>query len=231
MPKPSHAPKVLAVDDEENITYLLRAALDYAGFEVDTADTGRGALAKVGAFQPDLVLLDIMLPDLDGFEVCRRMRSEGCKVPVIFLTAKDGTEDKVHGLTLGADDYVPKPFSLEEVVARIRAVLRRTGGPEARGARIGFADVEIDEDAHIVKRNGVEVALSPTEYELLRYLVVNGGRVLSKTQIIDHVWDYDFRGDVNIVETYVSYLRRKLDRLGPPLIHTVRGFGYCLREA
>lgn len=222
------AARVLVVDDEENITYLLRTALTHFGFEVDVAADGRSALAAVRADPPDLVLLDVMLPDVDGFEVCKRLRGDGIDTPVLFLTAKDGAEETVRGLTLGGDDYVTKPFSLEEVVARIQALLRRSGRrPEQSILRL--ADLEMDDDAHVVRRAGEVVDLSPTEYNLLRFLLANAGRVLSKAQILDHVWEYDFGGNATVVETYISYLRKKIDRFDPPLIHTVRGVGYALR--
>ncbi len=221
------AERVLVVDDEDNIRFMLDAALRHLGFEVSTAATGREALSAVAQWKPDAVLLDVMLPDLDGFEVTRRLRSEGNRTPVLFLTARDGTEDKVRGLTLGGDDYVDKPFSLEELVARVRAVLRRAGLDQPTTLRC--ADVELDDDAHRVTRGGEEVPLSPTEYKLLRFLLANQGRVLSKAQILDHVWQYDFGGDAGVVETYISYLRRKVDDRDPRLIHTIRGIGYVLR--
>jgi two-component system OmpR family response regulator len=223
--------KVLVVDDESNITDLVATVLRYEGFDVQTARTGREALRVVGTFRPDLVVLDVMLPDLDGFEVQRHLSSDAGKVPVVFLTAKDATEDKVRGLTMGADDYVTKPFSLEELVARVRAVLRRAhGAAEAVSAeRLRFADLEMDEESHEVFRGGEAIELTPTEFTLLRYLLMNAKRVLSKAQILDHVWHYDFAGDANVVETYISYLRKKIDKVDPPLIHTVRGVGYCLR--
>jgi two-component system OmpR family response regulator len=220
--------RVLVVDDEENITFLLGSALRHFGFDVTTAATGRQGLDAVRVFEPDLVLLDVMLPDLDGFEVCRRMRQDGERVPVLFLTARDATEDRVRGLTLGGDDYVAKPFSLEEVVARIHAILRRHGRP-TRTAQVTFADLELDDDAHIVRRAGELIDLSPTEYKLLRFLLANAGRVLSRAQILDHVWEYDFGGNTSVVDTYISYLRKKVDRYDPPLIRTVRGVGYSLR--
>jgi two-component system OmpR family response regulator len=220
--------RVLVVDDESNITDLVGTALRYVGFEVATAATGREALERARAFRPELIVLDVMLPDLDGFEVTRRLRGEGLRIPVLFLTARDATEDKVAGLTLGGDDYVTKPFSLEELVARVRAVLRRTGAGETP-ARLVFADLELDEDTHEVFRAGEPVPVTPTEFKLLRYLMVNARRVLSKAQILDHVWEYDFGGDANVVETYISYLRKKVDRVEPRLIHTVRGVGYTLR--
>jgi len=224
------APRVLVVDDEENIRYLLASAMHHAGFEVAEAQTGRAALEGVRQFRPDAVLLDVMLPDLDGFEVCRRLRSDGDRTAVIFLTAHDATEDKVRGLTLGGDDYVTKPFSLEEVVARVRVVLRRAGIDPAANSRLEFADLEMDEDAYRVWRAGELVELSPTEFKLLRFFLLNPDRVLSRSQILDHVWEYDFGGGANVVETYVSYLRKKLDRHGPSLIQTVRGVGYALRK-
>ena len=220
---------MLVVDDEPNITELLAMALRYEGFTVKTAATGRAALNAVGQFSPALVILDIMLPDIDGLEVLRRLNSAGHKVPIIFLTAKDATEDKVHGLTIGGDDYVTKPFSIEELMARVRVVLRRHGASRSDGARLGLADLEMDDDAHEVRRAGKVVELTTTEYRLLRYLLINAGRVLTRSQILDHVWHYDFGGDASVLETYISYLRRKVDRFKPPLIQTVRGVGYVLR--
>src|SRR6195952_5428661 len=196
--------KLLVVDDEPNIVELLSVSLRYAGFDVATATSGLAAVSEARRFRPDLIVLDVMMPDMDGFAVVRRLRGEGLRVPVLFLTARDATEDKITGLTLGGDDYVTKPFSLEEVVARIRAVLRRTA-------------------------DGPSSALSPTEFKLLRYFLQNAGRVLSKAQILDHVWNYDFGGDANVVESYVSYLRRKIDTTEPRLLHTLRGVGYVLR--
>jgi two-component system, OmpR family, response regulator len=231
-PTQGHEPeaRLLVVDDEPNIVELLATSLRFAGFEVVTAMTGTDAVAAVERYRPDLVVLDVMLPDIDGFVVLRRLRDGRGHLPVLFLTARDANEDKVAGLTLGGDDYVTKPFSLEEVVARIRAVLRRTRATSGdRSARLAVADLELDEDSHQVWRGDREVQLSPTEFNLLRYLMVNAGRVLSKAQILDHVWSYDFDGDANIVESYVSYLRRKLDDGAEPLIHTVRGVGYVLR--
>jgi two-component system OmpR family response regulator len=220
---------VLVVDDEESITDLVGTALRYVGFDVAVASTGRQALATAAAFRPELIVLDIMLPDLDGFEVTRRLRADGLRVPVVFLTARDATEDKVAGLTIGGDDYVTKPFSLEELVARVRAVLRRTGAEAGRAATLQLADLELDEDSHQVWRAGAPVELTATEFKLLRYLMLNPRRVLSKAQILDHVWNYDFGGDGSIVETYISYLRKKVDAVEPRLIHTVRGVGYTLR--
>lgn len=220
---------LLLVDDEDNLRTMLEAALRHHGYEVRTAADGRGALAAVDEERPDLIVLDVMLPDLDGFAVCQRLRSDGVRTPVLFLTARDSTDDKVRGLTLGGDDYLVKPFSLEELVARIEAVLRRADGDPRAGAELRCADLVMDDDAHLVTRGGTEVPLSPTEYNLLRYLLVNQGRVLSKAQILDHVWQYDFGGDGGVVETYIGYLRRKLDQTEPRLIHTVRGVGYTLR--
>ncbi|MGH9164670.1 MAG: response regulator transcription factor [Acidimicrobiales bacterium] len=224
------ASRVLVVDDEENITFLLDAALRHFGFDVRVAVNGRDALSQVERFGPDVMLLDVMLPDLDGFEVVRRLRSDGFKVPVLFLTARDTVDDKVRGLTLGGDDYVTKPFSLEEVVARIRVILRRQG-LGSTSSRLTVADLEMDDEAHVVRRAGSVIDLSPTEYNLLRFLMANAGRVLSRNQILDHVWQYDFGGNATVVETYISYLRKKLDTLGPHLIQTVRGIGYSLRPA
>ena len=219
---------LLIVDDEDNLRSMLDAALRHNGFEVTAVASGREALERVPADHPDLVVLDVMLPDLDGFEVCRRLRADGDRTPVLFLTAKDATEDKVRGLTLGGDDYLVKPFSLEELVARAHALLRRSGRERADEARLACGDLEMDDDAHRVRKAGVEVSLSPTEYNLLRYLLLNQGRVVSKAQILDRVWQYDFGGDGGVVETYVGYLRRKLDAGEPRLIQTVRGVGYRL---
>jgi len=220
--------RLLLVDDEDNLRSMLDAALRHNGFEVHAVATGRAALDAVPAVAPDLIVLDVMLPDLDGFEVCRRLRTEGARTPVLFLTAKDATEDRVRGLTLGGDDYLVKPFSLEEHVARVHAILRRAGSARP-GSVLRCADLELDDDAHRVTRSGAEIALSPTEYNLLRYLLQNQGRVLSKAQILDHVWQYDFGGNAGIVETYIGYLRRKVDTVEPRLIQTIRGVGYSLR--
>jgi len=219
--------RILVVDDEPRITDLVAMALRYEGFEVATAGTGRAGLKLVEEFRPALIVLDVMLPDMDGFAVTERLAADRVKVPVLFLTARDAVEDKVRGLTLGGDDYVTKPFSIEELVARIRALLRRTD-PVAESGPLVFVDLELDEETHEVRRSGTIVELTATEFRLLRYLMQNAPRVLSKAQILDHVWQYDFGGDANIVETYVSYLRRKVDGIGPPLIHTVRGVGYRL---
>jgi two-component system OmpR family response regulator len=224
------SPRILVVDDEPNISDLVATVLRYEGFEVRVADSGRKALTAARTFAPDLVVLDVMLPDLDGFEVHRRLTAEGASTPVLFLTARDATEDKVRGLTMGADDYVTKPFSLEELVARARAVLRRTRrGSEMEPTTLAFADLEMDEDAHEVRRGDRTLELTATEFNLLRFLMMNPRRVLSKAQILDHVWHYDFRGEANVVETYISYLRKKVDVSPPSLIHTVRGVGYVLR--
>ncbi|MBA3278488.1 MAG: response regulator transcription factor [Geodermatophilaceae bacterium] len=223
--------RLLLVEDEDNLRSMLTAALRHNGFQVgEAADGSAGYDAAVGS-DHDLVVLDVMLPDIDGFEVCRRLRSAGSRVPVLFLTARDATEDKVRGLTLGGDDYLVKPFSLEELVARIRALLRRAGLAPEKSTVLTYADLEMDDDAHQVRRAGEELSLSPTEYNLLRYFMLNPGRVLSKAQILDRVWNYDFGGDGGIVETYIGYLRRKVDAMEPKLIHTVRGVGYTLRTA
>jgi two-component system OmpR family response regulator len=223
--------RLLVVDDEPNIVELLSASLRFAGFDVATATNGPEAVELARTFRPDLVVLDVMMPGMDGFAVARRLRESGVRLPIVFLTARDATEDKVTGLTLGGDDYVTKPFSLEEVVARIRAVLRRTGGNGAvTSSRLSFADLELDDDTHEVWRGDRPIALSPTEFKLLHYFLSNPGRVLSKAQILDHVWNYDFNGEANIVESYVSYLRRKIDTTEPRLLHTLRGVGYVLRH-
>ena len=223
--------RILVVDDENSISDLIATSLRFVGFEVRTAATGSQALAVAEEFKPHALILDVMLPDQNGFEVCRQLRAEGHSVGVLFLTAKDTTEDKINGLTIGGDDYMTKPFSLDELVARLRALLRRIGAVDAPvdEEKIRFADLELDEATHEVRRAGDLIELSPTEFTLLRYLLINADRVVSKAQILDHVWQYDFRGDAGIVETYVSYLRKKIDIYDPPLIHTVRGVGYRLR--
>lgn len=221
--------RVLVVDDEPNIADVISMALRYQGFEVACAGTGAEALTAVRTFRPELMLLDVMLPDMEGFEVARRLGAERARVPIIFLTARDATEDKVRGLTVGGDDYVTKPFSLEELIARVRALLRRSGAAEAQSSLLRFADVELDDDAHEVTRAGALIELTATEYRLLRYLMLNPRHVLTRTQLLEHVWDYDFGGDARVLETYISYLRKKLDVHGPQLIHTVRGVGYVLR--
>ena len=226
---PEDTHRVLVVDDEPNIADVVSMALRYQGFVVETAGTGQEALDAVTTFKPDIMLLDIMLPDMEGFEVAQRLGAERASVPIIFLTARDDTDDKVRGLALGGDDYVTKPFSLEELVARVRALLRRAGvsGPES--SRLSFEDIELDEDTREVTVGTAPVDLTATEYRLLRYLMLNPRRVLTRAQILDHVWDYDFGGDARVLETYISYLRKKLDVGGPSLIHTVRGVGYSLR--
>ena len=223
--------RILVVDDEASISELISTSLRFVGFDVRTAANGAEALRVAEDFKPHAMVLDVMLPDLDGFEVCKKIRNEGVDTGVLFLTAKDGMEDKVKGLTLGGDDYMTKPFSLEELVARLRALLRRTGVDqiEIDDEKMRFADLELDEATHEVRRAGELLDLSPTEFALLRYLIINADRVVSKAQILDHVWQYDFRGDMGIVETYISYLRKKVDAFEPPLIHTVRGVGYRLR--
>jgi two-component system OmpR family response regulator len=221
--------RILVVDDERSITDLVGTALRYEGFSVETASAGRRALEAATAFRPHLVILDVMLPDLDGFGVAERLAADGIRTPILFLTARDAPDDKVRGLTMGADDYVTKPFSLEELVARVRAILRRTTESDGGSPRLRFSDLELDEDTHEVWRGDDPIELSPTEFNLLRYLMLNPRRVVSKAQILDHVWRYDFGGDAGIVETYISYLRRKVDDREPRLIHTVRGVGYALR--
>ena len=223
--------RLLVVEDEPNIRELLATSLRFAGFEVHVAGDGATALRQAAEHQLDLVVLDVMLPDMDGFTVTRKLRDTGRLLPIVFVTARDSLDDKIKGLTVGGDDYVTKPFSLEEVVARIRAVLRRTRGEADEDRQvIAFEDLELDEDSHEVRRAGRVIETSPTEFKLLRYLMLNPNRVLSKAQILDHVWDYDFRGESGIVESYISYLRRKIDTEGlPPLIHTKRGVGYVLR--
>ncbi|MFC5370800.1 response regulator transcription factor [Arcanobacterium bovis] len=234
--------RILVVDDERNIRELLSVSLRFAGFAVEVAQDGHEALTIESTFGADLVVLDIMLPDMDGFEVLRRLREREPDLPVLFLTAKDDVQDKIQGLTVGGDDYITKPFSLEEVVARIRAVLRRTHPTDTGESIIRYLDLELNEDSYEVRRAGHDIELSPTEFKLLRYLMINKERVVSKIQILDHVWEYDWQGEVSIVESYISYLRRKIDSaesLGitdpaeaeklVPLIHTKRGIGYVLR--
>jgi two-component system OmpR family response regulator len=221
--------RILVVDDEAGIRDVISMALRYAGFEVDTVATGREALTAVSAFRPHLMVLDIMLPDIEGFEVAKRLGAQRAQLPIMFLTARDTTEDKVRGLTMGGDDYVTKPFSLEELVARIRAILRRSGRDGQSASRLTFDTLELDDDSREVTRDGRRIDLTATEYRLLRYLMLNPRRVLTRAQILDHVWNYDFGGDGRVLETYVSYLRKKVDADQPPLIHTVRGVGYTLR--
>jgi two-component system OmpR family response regulator len=221
--------RVLVVDDEPNIVDVISMALRFEGFAVDSAGTGADAIAAVGAHKPAVIVLDVMLPDIDGFEVARRMAGARTGVPIIFLTARDATEDVVHGLTLGGDDYMTKPFSLEELVARIRTVLRRSGIVEPESSKLVFGDLELDEDTREVSRGGRAIELTATEFRLLRYLMLNPKRVLTRAQLLDHVWQYDFGGDARVLETYISYLRKKVDVEKPALIHTVRGVGYALR--
>jgi two-component system OmpR family response regulator len=224
---------LLVVEDDPSIRELLATSLRFAGFDVLTAATGNEALRAVERRSPDLILLDVMLPDRDGFDVLRWLRSGGQTVPVLFLTARDGADDKITGLTIGGDDYVTKPFSLEEVIARVNAVLRRTKGigAEPTEAPLRYADLELHVDSHEVRRADRLVPLSPTEFKLMHYLMRNAGRVVSKAQILDQVWRYDFNGEAGVVESYISYLRRKVDVVEPRLIHTVRGVGYVLRLA
>ncbi|HLY66697.1 MAG TPA: response regulator transcription factor [Chloroflexota bacterium] len=221
--------RILVVDDEVYIADLVATALRYEGFEVAKAGSGREAVTEAASFHPRLIVLDVMLPDFDGFEVARRLDAGGSHVPILFLTARDATEDKVRGLTLGGDDYVTKPFSLEELVARIRAILRRTEGTAENGRVLKFEGLEMDEDSHEVRRAGQVIDLTTTEYRLLRYLMTNAQRVLTRSQIIEHVWEYDFEGEAGVLDTYISYLRKKIDAFDPPLIQTVRGVGYVLR--
>jgi two-component system OmpR family response regulator len=227
--EPAVSPRVLVVDDEPNIADVVSMALRFQSFEVETAATGAEALAAVERFRPQLMVLDVMLPDMDGFAVAERLGAQRGHVPIIFLTARDATEDKLRGLTSGGDDYVTKPFSLEELIARIRVILRRTGQAADASSVLGFEDLELDEDTREVTRGGRAVELTATEYRLLRFLLLNPRRVLTRAQILDHVWEYDFGGDARVLETYISYLRKKLDDDGPSLIHTVRGVGYALR--
>jgi two-component system OmpR family response regulator len=221
--------RVLVVDDEDNVTHLVSSALRFDGFETVTADNGTSALAKVAETDPDLIVLDVMMPGLDGLGVLQNLRSAGSQIPVIFLTARDTANDRIAGLRAGADDYVVKPFSVEELLARVHAVLRRAAPEDAREGVLRIADLELDENSHEVTRAGVEVHLTATEFELLRYLMRNERVVLSKTQILDRVWKYDFQGQSNIVELYIGYLRKKVDNVEPKLIHTIRGAGYVIK--
>jgi two-component system, OmpR family, response regulator len=223
--------KILVVDDEASIVDAVATSLRYEGFAVDEATNGRSALQKAQDDPPDLIILDVMLPDLDGIEVTRRLRADGVRTPVLFLTARDALEDKLAGLTVGGDDYVTKPFALAEIVARTQVILRRAGTADPENGVLRFGDLEMDEGAHQVVRAGREITLTATEFNLLHLFLINPRQVLSKSQILDHVWHYDFGGDANVVETYVSYLRKKLERHGPPLIHTIRLVGYVLRES
>jgi two-component system, OmpR family, response regulator len=222
--------RVLVVDDEVNLAELLQMALRYEGWDVQTAHTGRKAVAAAKDFAPDAIVLDMMLPDYDGMEVLRKVRAFAPEIPVLFLTARDSVEDRIAGLTAGGDDYVTKPFSLEEVIARLRGLMRRTGALDAKPSSIiAVGDLTLDEDSHDVTRGGREIDLTATEFELLRYLMRNPRRVLSKAQILDRVWDYDFGGQANVVELYISYLRKKIDAGREPMIHTKRGAGYVLK--
>jgi two-component system, OmpR family, response regulator len=229
---PERKDRILVVDDEENIRVLLSATLRLTGFEVEVASDGVACLHAADDFEPDLVILDVMLPDMDGFAVAEQLRSSGRQTPVLFLTARHSVRDRITGLTVGGDDYVTKPFDLEEVVLRVQAILRRITAalPALEHEVLRYADLELDETAHEVRRAGVPIELSPTEFKLLRYLMRNAGKVVSKDQILDRVWSYDFGGNGRIVESYIYYLRKKIDSVDPPLIHTVRGFGYALRQ-
>jgi two-component system OmpR family response regulator len=220
--------RVLVVEDEENIRFLVGSALELAGMSTEIVGTGRAALDRIAAWRPDAVVLDIMLPDLDGFAILKRLRDQGNKVPVVFLTARDTTEDRVRGLRDGGDDYVVKPFEVAELVARVQLRLRQSDSG-ATGRRLRCADLEMDTERHQVARGGRTIHLSPTEFKLLHFLLVNIGRVLTRPQILDRVWSYDFEGDPAVVDTYMSYLRRKVDDVHPKLIHTVRGIGFVLR--
>jgi two-component system OmpR family response regulator len=221
--------KVLVVDDEEAITDLVTMALSYEGFDVSAVHSGQAALSQVALAPPDLLVLDVMLPDIDGFAVCERLRRSGRGVATLFLTARDATEDKVHGLTLGGDDYLTKPFAISELIARVRAILRRAGLADDANAPLSFTDLELDPQTREVRRAGRHVELTLTEYRLLHYLLTNARKVLTRAQLLDHVWGHDFGGDARVLETYISYLRRKIDDVPPPLVHTVRGVGYVLR--
>jgi two-component system, OmpR family, response regulator len=221
--------RVLVVDDEPGIVDVVSMALRHHGFEVAAVDTGAAALAQVRDWRPHAIVLDIMLPDMEGFEVAQRLAQQRAEVPILFLSARDNTSDKVRGLTTGGDDYVTKPFSLEELVARLRNLLRRSGAFLETSGQLRFADLELDEDTREVRRGTQPIELTTTEYRLLRYLLLNPRRVLTRAQLLDHVWSYDFGGDARVLETYISYLRKKLDVHGPPLVHTVRGVGYALR--
>ncbi len=229
MPATAEDIRVLVVDDEPSIVDVITMALRFHGFNVDSADSGQAALERVRGWRPHLMVLDVMLPDMEGFEVARRLSAERSAVPVLFLSARDSTADKVRGLTNGGDDYVTKPFSIEELLARLRNILRRTGALGETTGRLTFADLELDEDTREVTRGGRQVELTATEFRLLRYMMLNPRRVLTRGQLLDHVWSYDFGGDARVLETYISYLRKKIDVDGPPLVHTVRGVGYSLR--
>ncbi|HEV7942318.1 MAG TPA: response regulator transcription factor [Solirubrobacteraceae bacterium] len=221
--------RILVVDDEPNIVELISMALGFNGFTVESAADGREAIAKAASFKPHLMILDVMMPDMDGFEVAKRLGAQRAGIPIIFLSARDSTRDKVRGLSGGGDDYMTKPFSLQELIARVQTVLRRTGQAGVQSSQLVFGDLELDEEAREVRRGGVPIELTPTEYRLLHYLMVNPRRVMTRAELLDHVWEYDFGGDGRVLETYVSYLRKKLDAHGPPMIRTVRGVGYGLQ--
>jgi len=232
VPPSAQGARILVVDDEPYIIEMLTLSLRFVGFKVASAASGQEAVTVARSFEPDLVLLDVMLPDTDGFELLRTLRADS-ELPVLFLTARDAMADKVHGLTLGADDYVTKPFSLEEVVARVGVILRRSRpavGGEAAAGRLAYGDLMLDEEGHQTWRHDEPIDLSPTEFALLRFLLRNAGRVMSRAQILEHVWHYDFNGDASVVDSYIRYLRRKIDIFDPPLIQTVRGVGYTLRS-
>jgi len=229
VPEHSERLRVLVVDDEPSIVDVVSMALRHHGFDVASAETGTQALAEVRDWRPHAMVLDVMLPDMEGFEVARRLSEQRVEVPILFLSARDNTSDKIRGLTTGGDDYVTKPFSLEELVARVRNILRRSGAMTELRSRLTFADLELDEDTREVRRGDHPIELTATEFRLLRYLLLNPRRVLTRAQLLDHVWSYDFGGDARVLETYISYLRKKLDGHGPPLVHTVRGVGYALR--
>ena len=231
IPNPEKAEaRVLVVDDEPNIVDIVSMALRYNDYDVVTANSGREALEVVSTSKPDMIVLDVMMPELDGFEVAKRLGEQRSDIPILFLTARDTTDDKVRGLTIGGDDYMPKPFSVEELLARIGTILKRSGRGRKEDGPLTFLDLELDDETREVFRDGNAIELTDTEFRLLRYLMNNPRRVLTRGQILDHVWEYDFAGDARVLETYISYLRRKLDLYGPGLIITVRGVGYALRE-
>ena len=231
IPNPENAEaRVLVVDDEPNIVDIVSMALRYNDYNVVTANSGREALEAVSASKPDMIVLDVMMPELDGFEVAKRLGEQRSDIPILFLTARDTTDDKVRGLTIGGDDYMTKPFSVEELLARIGTILKRSGRGRKEDGPLTFLDLELDDETREVFRDGNAIELTDTEFRLLRYLMNNPRRVLTRGQILDHVWEYDFAGDARVLETYISYLRRKLDLYGPGLIITVRGVGYALRE-
>ena len=231
IPNPEKAEaRVLVVDDEPNIVDIVSMALRYNDYDVVTANSGREALEAVSASKPDMIVLDVMMPELDGFEVAKRLGEQRSDIPILFLTARDTTDDKVRGLTIGGDDYMTKPFSVEELLARIGTILKRSGRGRKEDGPLTFLDLELDDETREVFRDGNAIELTDTEFRLLRYLMNNPRRVLTRGQILDHVWEYDFAGDARVLETYISYLRRKLDLYGPGLIITVRGVGYALRE-